>query len=68
MTILVEVDSKAGQRGGDWVVRNGPGGTILSRHRTKRRAVSRGRTEARKRSTNLRVQNTRGQWRQGPSY
>lgn len=68
MTILVEVQKGAGQRGGDWIVRNGAGGTIISRHRKKSAAKRRARREARKRNTNLRVQNTRGQWSQGPSY
>jgi hypothetical protein len=68
MTILVEIDSQAGQRTGDWIVRNGSRGRILSRHRTKSAAVSQGRTEARKRGTNLKIQGTDGQWSQGPSY
>lgn len=68
MTIQVEIDSQSGQRTGDWIVRNGPGGRIISRHRTKSRAVSRGRKEARKRGTDLKIQNTSGTWQQGPSY
>jgi hypothetical protein len=69
MPILVEVDAKAGQRSGDWIVRNGAGGQILSRHRTKRKAKSKARSEARKRNTNMRVQSSStGQWSQGPSY
>lgn len=68
MTILVEIQSGAGQRSGDWIVRNGSRGRILSRHRKKSTAVSRGRSEARKRGTDLRIQNTNGRWRQGPSY
>lgn len=68
MTIQVEIDKRSGQRSGDWVVRNGPGGQILSRHRTKRRAVSEGRQAARSRGTNLKIQNRDGTWRQGPSY
>lgn len=68
MTVLVEVDATAGQRTGDWIVRNGAGGTIISRHRSKQAAVSRGRTEARQRGTNLKIQNTNGTWKQGPSY
>jgi len=62
MSILVKIDAQAGQRGGDWVVTSGS--RVLSRHRKKSAAVSKGRTEARKRGTDLRIQNTNGQWRQ----
>lgn len=62
MTIMVEIDSGAGQRGGDWIVRNGAGGAILSRHRKKSTAMQKARSEARQRDTDLRVQNTNGQW------
>lgn len=65
MTIQVEIDSGAGQRGGDWIVRNGSGGEILSRHRLKSAAKDRGQTEANKRGTDLRVQNTDGTWNRG---
>jgi len=63
MTILVQLDKKAGQRQGDWIVRNGAGGPIVSRHRLKRKAVEKGRDEARKRGTDIRIQNTNGQWK-----
>jgi len=69
MTIYVGIDAQGGQRTGDWVVRNGAGGTILSRHRTKAAAKSRGKQEARKRNTDLKIQNSGGgTWKQGPSY
>lgn len=69
MTILVEADPTAGQRKGDWIVRNGPGGRIINRHRTKKKAKSTARREARKRNTDYRVQkSTNGHWSQGPSY
>lgn len=66
--ILVEINKKSGQRRGDWIVRNGSGGKILSRHRTKSAATKRARTEARKRNTSFRVQDTKGRWSQGPGY
>lgn len=62
MTILVELDPDAGAREGDWIVRNGPGGEILSRHRTKARAEQAARKERRKRNTDIRKQNTDGTW------
>lgn len=66
--ILVEIKKDAGNREGDWVVRNGPGGAILSTHRLKDRAVEEAKQEARKRNTSVRFQNTHGQWAQGPGY
>lgn len=48
--------------------RNGSGGRIISRHRTKSAAVSKARKEARKRNTSFRVQDTKGRWSQGPGY
>lgn len=70
MTIYVKIDGKSGQRSGDWVVQNGAGrgGRVISRHRTKSAAVSKARSEARKRGTNYRVQNTSGQWQQQTGY
>lgn len=62
MTILVEIDSGAGQRGGDWIVRNGAGGEILSRHRKKSAAMRAARREARQRDTDIREQKRNGQW------
>jgi hypothetical protein len=67
MVILVSIDGQAGQRGGDWVVETGTGREI-SRHRLKRRAKERARKEARKRNTHFRVQDTQGQWSQGPGF
>ena len=66
--ILVEINKKSGQVTGDWIVRNGSGGRIISRHRTKSAAVKRARREARKRGTSFRVQDTQGRWSQGPGY
>lgn len=71
MTIIVKIDARAGQRDGDWVVKNGAGrgGTILSRHRLKAQARQRGRREARKRKTTLKVQMAQtGQFRTVASY
>lgn len=71
MTIIVKIDTRAGQRQGDWVVKNGAGrgGTIVSRHRLKRVAVSRGRVEARKRGAVLKVQLAQtGQFRTVANY
>lgn len=66
--ILVEIDKKSGQRAGDWIVRNGAGGEILSRHRTKKAAMEKARRAASRRSTQLRAQGIDGQWRQVASY
>lgn len=64
MTILVELNPDAGARAGDWIVRNGSGGSILSTHRLKRVAKKEARKEARKRDTGVKVQNTNGVWKQ----
>lgn len=64
MSILVKIDSTAGQRGGDWVVATS-GGRTISRHRRKDTAIQHARQEARSRGTDLRIQNaTTGQWHQ----
>ncbi|MFW5956747.1 MAG: pilus assembly FimT family protein [Halorhabdus sp.] len=67
MTILVKSDPTAGQRSGDWVVATS-GGKTISRHRLKSQATEQARAEAKKRGTDLRVQDTGGRWSQGPSY
>jgi hypothetical protein len=66
MTIYVEIDAGAGQRSGDWIVKNGSGrgARIISRHRTKAAAKKKARSEAHKRDTGLRIQNTDGTWKQ----
>ena len=69
--IIVKIDPTAGQRRGDWLVKNGAGrgGRNISRHRKKSTAVSRGRREAKKRNTTLKVQNARtGQIKTVASY
>lgn len=70
MTIYVE-HAPTNDRRGDWLVKNGAGrgARHLSRHRTKRKAKQVGRKEARKRNTDLHVQNSSsGQWNQGPGF
>lgn len=68
MTIYVKADPTAGQRSGDWIVTT-DGGRTLSRHRKKATAMSKARSEARKRDTSVRFQNSStGTWNQGPSY
>lgn len=62
MAIQVEIDKQSGQGRGDWLVRNGPGGQILSRHRLKSAAVKAARKEARKRGTDIRAQKQDGTW------
>lgn len=67
MAILVEYD--AGKEPyGDWLVRNGSRGRIISNHRKKARAVERAKREARKRDTQVRIQHTDGTWKNGPTY
>lgn len=71
MTIYVAIDARGGQRSGDWVVKNGAGrgGRIISRHRKKSTAKKRARKEARKRNTDLRVQNaSTGQYKTVRNY
>ncbi len=67
MAIYVKSDPTAGQRTGDWIVTT-DGGQTISRHRKKSRAMEKARSEAKKRGTNVREQNTSGHWNQGPSY
>ncbi len=67
MTIVVKSDPTSGQRTGDWVVATS-GGQTISRHRLKNQAKQKARSEARKRGTDVHIQNTKGQWSQGPSY
>lgn len=64
--VMVISDPKSGKSTGDWVVK--VGNRQISRHRTKSAAKSKARKEAKKRGAQLRVQNTQGQWSQGPSY
>lgn len=67
MAILVQYDD--GKKPyGDWIVRNGSRGKIISNHRKKKRAVERAKREARKRNTRVRIQNTKGRWKNGPNY
>lgn len=67
MVVYVKASPTAGQRSGDWVVTT-DGGKTISRHRLKSRAVDRAKSEARQRDTSYRVQDTSGQWSQGPSF
>lgn len=68
MTVYVKADPTAGQSRGDWVVTT-DGGQTISRHRKKKRAMSKAKSEARSRGTNVKYQNSgSGQWNQGPSY
>jgi hypothetical protein len=41
---------------------------MVSRHRTKSAAVERAKSKAREKNTQVRIQNTDGTFRQGPSY
>lgn len=71
MTILVENKlHDKGTRTGQWAVIDYTGGRRreVSTHRLKRVAVSQGKKLARRKQTNIRIQDTNGQWRQGPSY
>jgi len=62
MTIYVVNRTKPGQNQGDWAVRTG--NKIISQHRLKKRAVKRGRREASKRNTGLRIQKANGKWQE----
>jgi hypothetical protein len=57
---------KSGTRTGDWVVKYGT--RMVSRHRTKKEAVQKAKQKAREKKTQVRIQNTDGTFRQGPSY
>lgn len=72
--VLVKSDPSTTQSKGDWIVKvgRGRGGTIVSRHRQKSKAIARGRREGRKRDDSegavLKVQNKRGRWKTEARY
>jgi len=66
MRVKVLSKPDAGQRTGDWKVYKG--GRKVSSHRTKRKAIEKGRKVARGAGATLVVQNTQGQFRTEASY
>jgi hypothetical protein len=67
MTVFVESDPTSGKRKGDWIVV--VGNRTVSRHRKKKTAVKKAKKKARKRGSDVKIQNSStGHWKQGPSY